>query len=168
MLLACKYEEIYFPELNDFYFITDRAFTIKQIIEMEWKILIIINYIIIPCYQVRFLELYKYLFELSEAEFDFCKYIGEISIMDSRFLKYDNSLVVLSGIFVTIKALSDRFNTIEEKFNIELNNRKNEFKDCSKLICFHLDNSTNNEKFVIIKERYLNSKSLKNNQNTQC
>uniref|UniRef100_A0A3Q0R049 G2/mitotic-specific cyclin-B2 n=1 Tax=Amphilophus citrinellus TaxID=61819 RepID=A0A3Q0R049_AMPCI len=39
MLVACKYEEMYAPEVGDFAYITDNAFTKSQILEMEQQIL---------------------------------------------------------------------------------------------------------------------------------
>ena len=35
MLLACKYEEMYAPEIGDFVYITDNSFTKTQIRRME-------------------------------------------------------------------------------------------------------------------------------------
>lgn len=39
MLVASKYEEIYAPEIKDFVYITDKAYTEKEIIRMELRIL---------------------------------------------------------------------------------------------------------------------------------
>ena len=39
MLVACKYEEIYPPEIKDFVFITDSAYTAEEVIDMENKVL---------------------------------------------------------------------------------------------------------------------------------
>uniref|UniRef100_A0A4W6CE47 G2/mitotic-specific cyclin-B2 n=1 Tax=Lates calcarifer TaxID=8187 RepID=A0A4W6CE47_LATCA len=39
MLVACKYEEMYAPEVGDFAYITDNAFTKSQILEMEQLVL---------------------------------------------------------------------------------------------------------------------------------
>lgn len=39
MLVACKYEEMYAPEVGDFAYITDNAFTKSQILEMEQVVL---------------------------------------------------------------------------------------------------------------------------------
>ena len=39
MLVAAKYEEIYAPEVKDFVYITDRAYTEKEILKMEIRIL---------------------------------------------------------------------------------------------------------------------------------
>ncbi|XP_067351548.1 G2/mitotic-specific cyclin-B2-like isoform X3 [Channa argus] len=44
MLVACKYEEMYAPEVGDFAYITDNAFTKSQILEMEQIVLRKLNF----------------------------------------------------------------------------------------------------------------------------
>ena len=44
MLIAAKYEEIYAPEVKDFVYITDRAYTEKEILKMEIRILATLNF----------------------------------------------------------------------------------------------------------------------------
>ena len=44
MLVACKYEEMYAPEVGDFAYITDNAFTKAQILEMEQLVLRTLNF----------------------------------------------------------------------------------------------------------------------------
>ena len=39
MLIASKYEEIYAPEVRDFVYITDKAYTKEEILKMEYSIL---------------------------------------------------------------------------------------------------------------------------------
>jgi len=39
MHIACKYEEIYPPEANDFVYITDNAYSKKELLDSEYKIL---------------------------------------------------------------------------------------------------------------------------------
>lgn len=39
MLIASKYEEIYPPETKDFVYITDKAYTREEVLEMEGQIL---------------------------------------------------------------------------------------------------------------------------------
>ena len=39
MHIACKYEEIYPPEANDFVYITDYAYTKNELFETEYKML---------------------------------------------------------------------------------------------------------------------------------
>lgn len=44
MLVACKYEEMYAPEVGDFAYITDNAFTKAQVLEMEQLVLRTLNF----------------------------------------------------------------------------------------------------------------------------
>lgn len=44
MLIASKYEEMYAPEVADFVYITDNAYTKKDILEMEGIILHTLNF----------------------------------------------------------------------------------------------------------------------------
>jgi len=65
MMIACKFEEIYAPPVSDFSKITDKSYSIKDIIEMEEKIIKELNFNIIVTSPLRFLELYKKKFKLS-------------------------------------------------------------------------------------------------------
>ncbi len=44
MLIATKYEEIYAPEVKDFVYISDNAYTSEQILSMEYNILKCLNF----------------------------------------------------------------------------------------------------------------------------
>ena len=44
MLIAAKYEEIYAPEVKDFVYITDRAYTERDILKMEIRVLAVLNF----------------------------------------------------------------------------------------------------------------------------
>ena len=39
----CRYEEIYAPEVKDFVYITNRAYTEKDILKMEIKVLSVLK-----------------------------------------------------------------------------------------------------------------------------
>lgn len=39
MLIACKYEEIYAPEVKDFVYVTDKAYTKEEVLRMEGLII---------------------------------------------------------------------------------------------------------------------------------
>jgi cyclin B len=58
MLIACKYEEIYPPELKDFVYITDRAYTKEDVLQMEFLILSALGFEITFPTPYRFLERY--------------------------------------------------------------------------------------------------------------
>lgn len=56
MLIACKYEEIYPPELKDFVYITDRAYTKEDVLQMEFQILSVLQFDLTFPTALRFLE----------------------------------------------------------------------------------------------------------------
>lgn len=56
MLIASKYEEIYAPELRDFIYITDKAYTKEEILKMEYSMLTTLNFNITTPSSYRFLE----------------------------------------------------------------------------------------------------------------
>lgn len=56
MLLASKYEEIYAPEVRDFVYITDNAYTKEQIFEMEQSMLSVLEFQLTFPSPFRFLE----------------------------------------------------------------------------------------------------------------
>ena len=56
MHIACKYEEIYPPEANDFVYITDNAYTKKELLDTEYKILKTLNFDLTFASAFRYLE----------------------------------------------------------------------------------------------------------------
>jgi hypothetical protein len=56
MLIASKYEEIYAPEVRDFVYITDNAYSREQIFLMEQKILTVLDFSLTFPSPYRFLE----------------------------------------------------------------------------------------------------------------
>ncbi|KAF1887056.1 hypothetical protein Lal_00046294 [Lupinus albus] len=94
MLLASKYEEIKSPEVEDFCFVTDNAYSKEQVVEMEADILKTLK------------------FELggpttSNLQFEFlCYYLAELSLLDYNCVKFLPSLVAASVVFLARFMLS--------------------------------------------------------------
>ncbi len=59
MFLAAKYEEIYFPEIADFVYITDDSYTAEQMRQMERIILKSLNYSLGSPGAIQFLRRYS-------------------------------------------------------------------------------------------------------------
>ena len=92
LMLAAKYEEIYPPEVRDYVYICDNAYTREQIVKMEQMILSSLNFrLTVPTprsFLKRFckaaqgdsklLLLVSYLLELTLVEFAFLKYTPSI------------------------------------------------------------------------------------------
>ncbi|XP_020101934.1 G2/mitotic-specific cyclin S13-7-like isoform X2 [Ananas comosus] len=99
MLIACKYEEIWAPEVNDFICISDRAYTREQILGMEKGILNKLewNLTVPTCYVflVRFLKASACDKEMEHMVFFF----AELGLMQYSMIMYCPSMVAASAVY---------------------------------------------------------------------
>jgi hypothetical protein len=155
LLISCKYEEIYFPEIRDMVYISDKAFTKDQILQMERDILTSISYEIRPIYPLHFLQIIKEKLNLSDAEFHLCCLMLEISLFDYSMVRYYPSVIACSSVYITLKVKNQGLsNTLCEKiirpyFDVD----ENILRECARKICTLLDN-INYACFRKIKEKY--------------
>jgi cyclin B len=98
LFIACKYEEIYPPEVKDCVYITDHAYTREEVLEMEMKMLRFFEYnISVPtCYQflVRFLRIAGY--NTSSRVAYRASYFSERCLQEHEMLSYKPSLIAVS------------------------------------------------------------------------
>ena len=88
MFIASKYEEIYPPLLKDYVEVTDRTYTKKEILDMESKILISLDFNLTFPSSLRFLDRYSNIMNLDERSYMLCRYLLELSLVDYKFLEY--------------------------------------------------------------------------------
>jgi hypothetical protein len=91
MLIASKYEEIYAPEVNDFVFITDKAYTREQILAMECEILTLLDFNVSITSTYRFLERFIKLSDSDNLIFNFARYLIELPLIDVQMLRWKPS-----------------------------------------------------------------------------
>lgn len=137
LLIACKYEEIYSPELRDFVYITDKAFSKSEIIQMEQDILLTLNFDVTVPSILRFLELFALQYKFKEKDFALAKYLVEIFLIDFRVNKYSSSLIAATATYIVLKLNRD-----DKVSQILGFSRKSEsqLKECAKDILFLLQN----------------------------
>lgn len=88
MLIASKYEEIYAPEVKDFVWITDKAFSKEDILRMEQSILFVLNFNVTTPSAFRFLERFAKIANIDQPMFDLARYLLELALIEYRMLKY--------------------------------------------------------------------------------
>lgn len=88
LLIACKYEEIYPPELKDFVFITDKAYTKEDVLQMEFHILSTLSFDITFPTAHRFLERYMKILGDDQTVSIFAYFFVELALVDIRLLQY--------------------------------------------------------------------------------
>lgn len=159
MLIACKYEEIYAPEVKDFVYITDKAYTAEEVRAMELDILVTLEFNITFPTSLRFSEFFHHFIKYSKVVFNFAMFLLELSIVDYKMLKYKSSLIASAVIYVSTKLLHKENISFNECIEIDLEKlydlsgySEEEIKDCAKDVCLIYDNSEKTGLFAIRKK----------------
>jgi hypothetical protein len=146
LLIACKIEEIFYPELRDLEYICDKAYSKEEIIVFETEILKAIDYKIVPATCKRFFEIIAMKLKLSGFELHFCNMILELSLVEYQLAKILPSLIAVSAVYITLKIKKNEnfecINKIEKFVNFFYFQSfpESEIKQCSQLLCSLLDN----------------------------
>jgi cyclin B len=108
MLLASKYEEIYAPEVRDFVYITDKAYTREQILAMEAQMLNTLDFrITVPTAFVFLNRLLKAAEADSTLEL-LATFVVERSLQEYRMLQHAPSKVASAGVNMAMRTLRGR------------------------------------------------------------
>ena len=105
MFIASKYEEIYAPEVKDFAYVTDSAYTKKQILDMEGRMLKTLDFNITTTSPLRFLDRYSKIAGLSQKEYHFAKYFLELALINYNMMKFIPSTLACASIFLVQKLM---------------------------------------------------------------
>lgn len=100
MLIASKYEEIYAPEVRDFVYITDKAYTKEEILKMEFSILTTLDFNVTSPSSYRFLERFSKIINADTPLFNLARYLIELPLIEYRMLKYNPSNLAASALFL--------------------------------------------------------------------
>jgi transcription initiation factor TFIIIB Brf1 subunit/transcription initiation factor TFIIB len=105
MLLASKYEEIWAPEVRDFVYISDKAYTREQILNMEKQMLNTLGFHLTVPTPYQFMSRF---YKAAGADKQFqllASFIVESALPDYSMLKYPASLLAASAVYVAMKTL---------------------------------------------------------------
>lgn len=103
MLISSKYEEIYPPEVKDFEYVTDRAYTREEILDMEGKIISCLNFNLTTPSSFRFLERYSRVAGFDEKSFHLSRYLIELATVEYKMVKYNPSTLSCAAIYLVNK-----------------------------------------------------------------
>ena len=105
MLIASKYEEIYAPEVRDFVYITDKAYTKEEILKMEQCILQALDFNMTTPSSYRFLERFSKIVNGDDLLFNLSRYLIELPLIEYKMLKYTPSNIAASAVYLAQKIL---------------------------------------------------------------
>ena len=134
LLIACKYEEIYSPEVRDMVVITDNAYTREEILSAEVKVLQTLEYNLTTPSAFRFLERFGKVAGVSQHTEMLSRYILELSLVEYRMLKYRPSLIACSALY-----LASQLDRHYPPWSFTLSSLSHcieaELKECAKDLC---------------------------------
>ncbi|KAM8827871.1 G2/mitotic-specific cyclin-B1 isoform 3-T3 [Spinachia spinachia] len=105
MFLASKYEEMYPPEISDFAYVTDRAYTTAQIRDMEMTILRVLKFQLGRPLPLQFLRRASKIHEVTAEQHTLAKYLLELTMVDYEMVHFPPSMVASGSLALTLKIL---------------------------------------------------------------
>lgn len=105
LFIACKYEEVWAPEVRDFVYVSDKAFNREQILKMERSILNTLGFKLTIPTPYFFLQRYLQVIKADQDLSFLSQYLSELAIIDYFMLKYPGSLIAAAALFTANKCM---------------------------------------------------------------
>jgi len=139
MLIASKYEEIYPPEVKDFVYVTDRAYSREDILDMEGKIISCLNFNLTTPSSYRFLERYSQVAGFDEKSFCLARYLLELATVEYKMMKYTPSTIACSAVYLVNKIQKkEGWTDLLVKYG---KYTESQLRPCAKDLCILLQNA---------------------------
>jgi cyclin B len=103
LMIVTKYEEIYPPLIKDFIAVCDNAYSKENILEMEARILLSLEFDLMQTSSLTFLNQLQLKVNLETKALVFARYILENALFDLLNLKYSNLELAAGAIFLVNK-----------------------------------------------------------------
>ena len=102
MFLAAKVEEIFSPEISDFVYITDDAYTGEEIRHMELKIINALNFDLCRPISINFLRRFSKAGDVDMLQHALAKFILEQGLMDYTLVSLKPSLMAAAALHLAL------------------------------------------------------------------
>lgn len=129
LFVAAKYEEIHPPELKDLVYITDSAFLREDILDMETRILRLLEYRVTAPGPQRFLERFQSGAQVKPSTLHLSYYFLELALLDYKMLRYRASVTAAAALYLSRKIHQSQDRWQNAHFS------ENELKACAKDLC---------------------------------
>jgi hypothetical protein len=136
LLIACKYEEIYSPELLDFVYVTAKTYSKEDILAFESDMLDSFGFNLTTPSSLAFFEILSQQLHFVDKEIHLGFYLLELFLLDYRSLGYKPSLIACAVCVIVTKVMKQKqLNTIFEYLQYD----KAILKDCIRDILFLIE-----------------------------
>jgi hypothetical protein len=105
MFIASKVEEMYAPEINDFVYITDNAYSAGEIRQMELRILNTLGFNFSRPLPLHFLRRNSKAGDVDVQQHTLAKYLIEISLLEYELVHIPPSLLASAALFLSLRVL---------------------------------------------------------------
>jgi Cyclin len=140
MHIACKYEEIYAPEVKDYVYVTDNAYTREEILDMEGKIIAALGFNMTHTSSYRFLERYSRVHGIDERTYYLARYLIELALIEYKMIKYAPSNIACSAMYLACKIFK------KEAWNNKMSRvakyTESQVRPCAKDLCVLLQHAS--------------------------
>ena len=103
LLLACKHEEIYPPEVRDCVYITDRAYDRQEVLDMEQTILRVLKWKLYRPTAYSFLDRFLSLTKASPMTRHAATYYLERTLQEHELLNFRPSMVCALAVILALR-----------------------------------------------------------------
>ena len=141
LLIACKYEEIFSPEIRDFVCILDRTYEKEDLMEQENLMLKILKFEVTFPTSLRYFEILRVEFGIEEKYYSHGYYLLELCLIDCRFSKYMQAVISTTVCFFLLKIYYKM--NFKQFMSNHIKIKESEIKECLIDICFLIDNIDN-------------------------
>nr|Q9DG99.1 RecName: Full=G2/mitotic-specific cyclin-B2 [Oryzias javanicus]BAB17222.1 cyclin-dependent kinase regulatory subunit cyclin B2 [Oryzias javanicus] len=160
MLVACKYEEMYPPEVGDFAYITDDAFTKFQIVEMEQVILRSLGFQLGRPLPLHFLRRASKVADADVEKHTLAKYLLELTLLDYHMVHYRPSEAAAAALCLSQLLLDGLPWSLEQQHYSTYDEQH--LKPIMQLMAKNVVQVTEGRtKFLAVKKKYSSSKLMK-------
>ena len=154
LLISCKAQEIYYPQLYELIDITDGAYVKEELVEMEKHILRILNFNIISPTAIEFYNIISKAFNFDQKQYFLGKYFMESSLIDYQMIKYSASVIGVSCAYVVMKFCGvNNYKCLYSKNVIKEECPQKTIKEAAREIC-HLVKNLSNSTLKAVRDKY--------------
>lgn len=163
LLISCKENEIIYPSLNKLIQLTDNAFTISELKNMEIKIMKTLNFDILSPTAEEFFEINAKFFNFSDEHMCVGEYFLKCSLIGYNMLKYNQSTIAIACGYIIMKCFNlEGADLILKNCNFDI--KEKEIKNCAKELCFLIKDLFKSS-LGVVKNIYVNNIITKINEN---
>ncbi|XP_034246063.1 G2/mitotic-specific cyclin-B2-like isoform X2 [Thrips palmi] len=164
MYVACKYEEVYMPDIGDFVFITDNAYDKQQLLSMEVQIVKTLEFQFSRPISLTFLRRFSKVVEANPIHHCFSKFFLELAMMEYSLCHVRPSLIAAAALYISLCICELNKKTGPQNWDAKMVHYSTyklpQVEECAKALAAVIVQSST-WKYEAVKKKYSNSKMMK-------